>query len=404
MIAVITAVKPNAWPSAESPDVHGLRDAAEIMAAMRRRIDADSATGDDQRRYRVAAGTLERLGRALGTEANWPSITLDAVQLHALLGETGTGWPPEQAGPVIESWRAKLDTLGRSHPLTRFLAEAKRVKAGIVISVEPVATADVVELPELPEETLGGAAAPRASSQVELADALEALHEGTGVPFADERGGAAQARHTQARALRAQIVDALRRGDVVPVGMAAPHDVITEVLREMQDPTLPAGQLRIIHVDSSEGAPFPLGAAAVRDTGSDLKAGARRSIRLGLMSVRHMSADATVAGYWFRNRLVSVSDRTLAETEAFCYRDTLARLDELVASAVGHIELLHTGFEPAAIGFYRAVLEYNRDRRNGAQILVTPRYLHGREVTGTPWVAPAGSTAHLLAQTSEAAR
>ena len=403
MIAVLTAVPAQAWPDGQSVDTYGLRDAVEIMAAMRRRIDADSGTADDQRRYRAAAATLERLGRDLGQREGWPAVSIDAVALRALVGESGTAFPPAAARAHSSRWLERLSALGSGHLLCRFLDAVIRTGSGLTISVEPVATGGMIGLPEPEPNADVGSAESHPAAAPEVADALAALHERLPLPFADEQGGAAEARRNQARALRAQIVGALRRGDVIPVGMAAPHDVIAEVLRELVDPALPAGQLRIVHSDSSEGAPFPIGAAAAPREALTWVA-ARRTIRLGLMSMRHMEADVTVAGYWFRNRLVSVSDRTLAETEAVCYRDTLAQLERLVHGDVGHIELLHTGFEPAVIGFYRAVLAFNRERSGEAQVLVTPRYLHGREVTGTPWVAPAGASEGLLVGASEVGR
>lgn len=391
MIAIITAVGAEAWPGAHGADPHGFRDAVEIMQAMRRRIDADEATGDDQRRYRVAAGTVERLARALADREGWPSVAIDAGDLCSVLGVSDTITPPAEAAAVAQDWERTVSGMGERHPFTRFLQEARRTHAGLVISVQPVPTSAIVRLGEVPRpgEDLAG---PVAASQDSIATVVEELHRHNEIPFAQEHGRNAERRRQQAVALRRQIVDALRRGGVVPVGMAAPHDVIVEVLRELQDPAVPAGWLRMVHVDSSEGTPFPIGSGG----GTGLDAVDRRSIRLGLMSVRHMGVDADVSGYWFRNRLVSVSDRTLAETETFCFRDTLTRLSEMAAAGIGHIEMVHTGFEPAAIGFYRAVLAYNRDRVAAERVIVTPRYLHGREVTGTPWCVTPGTTDHLV--------
>jgi hypothetical protein len=390
MIAVITAVSGDAWPGAGRPDPHGLRDAIEIMQAMRRRIDADDATSDDQRRYRIASGTAERLARALADRNGWPSIAVDAGVLRAALGASGVVWSPDEAEAVTRDWQRRF-TAANERAFTDFLSEARKKRAGLVISIQPVATGAVIELSESTETNTERSECGAGRPDL-IADAVEALHQRSQVPFTDEQGKAAERRQRQAQALRGQVVDALRRGDVVPIGMAAPHDVIVEVLRELQDPHLPAGRLRIVHVDSSEGAAFPVGARPHRSPA----VADRRSARLGLMSVRHMVADASVAGYWFRNRLVSVSDRTLAETEAFCYRDTLARLPDLIAGGINHIEMLHNGFEPAAIGFYRAVLAYNNQRDWHEQLLVTPRYLHGGEVTGTPWLAALGATTDLL--------
>ena len=101
------------------------------------------------------------------------------------------------------------------------------------------------------------------------------------------------------------------------------------------------------------------------------------------MSIRHMAIDAQTRGYWFRNRLVSTSDRTHADTEAFCYAESLKRLDEITSLGVGRLEMVHTGFEPASVGFYRAVLKHTSQR----PLIVAPYfYGHGTYAPGTEWV------------------
>jgi hypothetical protein len=97
-----------------------------------------------------------------------------------------------------------------------------------------------------------------------------------------------------------------------------------------------------------------------------------------------MDLDTDTAGYWFRNRLVSVSDRTMADTENFCYRQTLSRLPELTELGVTRLEIVHTGYEPASIGFYRAVADYVHK----VPLTVAPYYyLDKKYVSGAEWLA-----------------
>ncbi len=377
MIALVTVIAEGPWPGVvtDTIDEDGFRDAVEIMQAMRRRIDADAASDDDLRRYRIACSTIERVAR----ERDLPCLAVDARALTRLVGAVETIHPPQGPGALTDVADHWIGAIGTDHPLSRLIAQAAEDRAGLVISVQPIADRPVVELPGSDATaTADEAQAPRSLPQREVAEAVAAIHEHTMTAVLNDPSSAGRARMRQAVALRAQIVDALRNGGVVPVGMAAPHDVITEVLRELQNEAIPSSFVRLVHMDGSEGAPFPIG-ARLQPMHTPT-----RTLRLGLMSIRHMKADPTVNGYWFRNRLVSVSDRTLAETEAFCYRDTLARLPELSAGGIDHIEMLHTGFEPAVIGFYRAVLNYAGTH----QFAVTPRYLHrGGEVAGTPWPA-----------------
>jgi len=99
-----------------------------------------------------------------------------------------------------------------------------------------------------------------------------------------------------------------------------------------------------------------------------------------------MDIDAETSGYWFRNRLVSTSDRTYADTESFCFAESLKRLDEISSLGVTRLEIVHTGFEPASIGFYRAVLKYTSER----PLTVAPYFYGlGEYSPGTEWVATA---------------
>ncbi|MGH1554107.1 hypothetical protein ACRAWF_25725 [Streptomyces sp. L7] len=69
---------------------------------------------------------------------------------------------------------------------------------------------------------------------------------------------------------------------------------------------------------------------------------------------------------------------------AYCHRDSIPRLHRLAASGVSDLLMHHTGFEPAVIGFYRAVAEVTAT----TELRVRPFYLAGRgTLSGTPWPA-----------------
>ena len=192
--------------------------------------------------------------------------------------------------------------------------------------------------------------------------------------------GAASKRHLAA-ILAEQIRAALATDEAVTFGNQAPHDVIAEVLHQFvyvppgatPQPTL----LRIIYADGSEAAPLPLFCLAAP---SDDAPPATEPLRVALMSMRHVELDVDVDFCWFRNREVSRT-RTLAETDQFCVAATEAQLAESLALGDLALHLYHTGFEPAVIGFYRALV--NRlvalRRAGGPALVVTPYYFRGRD-------------------------
>jgi hypothetical protein len=133
-----------------------------------------------------------------------------------------------------------------------------------------------------------------------------------------------------------------------------PHEVSTDVLGEWFKQDGPPARVRIVYADGSEAAPFPL---CQGDRPSPV--GDPRTIRVALMSMRHLDIDRIVDLAWYRNREVSQS-RSLAESDEFCYRYSLNELHKLAKlqqqlKCPIRLEVYHTGFEPASIALYRAV-------------------------------------------------
>ncbi len=154
-----------------------------------------------------------------------------------------------------------------------------------------------------------------------------------------------------------------------------PHDINTEVLARFlfAQPGQAAGRIRIVYADGSEAKPFPLRTlappAAPAQDGVELS--------LALMSMRHLELDPFVERAWYRNKEVSQT-RPLAESDEFCFRYSLAELEELRRVYEGRPVLLrmyHTGFEPASVGFYRAVVTELQSRRGWLRVL--PHYYQG---------------------------
>lgn len=192
-----------------------------------------------------------------------------------------------------------------------------------------------------------------------------------------------------AEILSRQIRAALATGEAVTFGNQAPHDVIAEVLHQFVyvptgEPPRPV-QLRVTYADGSEAAPFPLFYLATPPEG--IPTGAN-PLRVALMSMRHVELDVDVDFCWFRNREVSRT-RTMAETDEFCRAATETQLDESLALGDLAMHLYHTGFEPAVIGFYRALVHRLSALRksSGPSLVVTPYYFRGHDgyQAGSTW-------------------
>ncbi len=160
------------------------------------------------------------------------------------------------------------------------------------------------------------------------------------------------------RILIGQMEEALRNNEPVSFGNQAPHDVITEALNHFvfvpaERPLTPAN-LRVAYSDGSEAEPFPV-LCLHQLPESSVEPGASQ-LRVSLMSMRHFELDPEIDLCWFRNREVSQT-RTLAETDAFCYNATLNQIEESLKQGSVYLQMFHTGFEPAVLGFYRGLVQ-----------------------------------------------
>jgi hypothetical protein len=352
------------WVAGAAVDKDGLADAVEIALAVERREASGLATGDDHRRYRLAVAAIARHARRRGEVLGTCTLGQAMTIVEAAAGAEGrlsrTFHPPAVLSEHVEALR-RLG--GEAEPFLRAAQHAAAQSAGYVVTVD----AGALVGPEPPRA--GRDTAQRLAPQRELADALRS---------APEPSEADDGRRSGALRLRAEAASALEAGEPLPVGAGARHDALAELLRTLCRPEAPAGHLRVLYVDGSEPAPIALHPLPSRPRVPG------EFVRLGLMSMRHTKLDGDVDGYWFRNRMVSLN-RTLAETDASCAEQSEAMLEQLTGAGITDIGLVHTGFEPAALGFYRALASWLVDAQRPA-IRVTPFYKRGPQyLPGTPW-------------------
>ena len=175
--------------------------------------------------------------------------------------------------------------------------------------------------------------------------------------------------------LTAEIEDALPAGGKVNMSNQ-PHEISTEVLGRFvrADGSQEPGSVRVVYADGSEAKPFPLRVLPVH-TAPELTNPIEISV--ALMSMRHLELDPVVDWAWYRNKEVSKT-RPLAESDEFCFQHSLKQLAELQAAYSGcavQLNMYHTGFEPAAIAFYRAVA--TTLKHQPGWLRVVPHYFRG---------------------------
>jgi hypothetical protein len=107
-------------------------------------------------------------------------------------------------------------------------------------------------------------------------------------------------------------------------------------------------------------------------------------LKLTLLSVRHVEMDAVVHGAWFRNTRISRnSPAALIDADAFAM--SIKQLAQLRARGPHVIEMHQTGFQPAVMGFYRAVV--HALIAHPGSVCVVPKFFVGEGFKeGAPWL------------------
>lgn len=169
-------------------------------------------------------------------------------------------------------------------------------------------------------------------------------------------------------------------GVIRPSGIT--NSVLTETLRReaAQQPGKPSVELPVRYVDGSSGPPFPLRAIPL----VDLEPEGWRLLAFTLLSIRHVEMDEIVHGAWFRNARISAR-RPQGLTDEVAYQTSRRQFMLLDPKRPTLIHLYQTGFEPAVMGFYRALLHHLAEYPGS--VAVTPHYYRsaGSFLKGTPW-------------------
>lgn len=98
-------------------------------------------------------------------------------------------------------------------------------------------------------------------------------------------------------------------------------------------------------------------------------------VRAALISNRHFELDSIVETCVIRNSEIGrLEEATIAEQEKLSFEIAEKFFQEVIEKTGGvHIELYHTGLEPAIIGTYRALLRILLKKGNRGKIIVTPK-------------------------------
>lgn len=188
--------------------------------------------------------------------------------------------------------------------------------------------------------------------------------------------------HTLRSSLKEQMQTALQAAQHGQTGLVdmsnQSHNIIADILYEFvytdQATVTSPTYIQIQYGDKSQGKPFPLQCLPRRGLLPGAPVRRVQPLRIALISMRHLRMDYQVDMAWLLNKDVP-SERSLAEVDAFCYQQTRAQLQEALKDGPLKLHLYQTGFQPAVVGFYRALVEELLQRTQTPSVLeVTPYY------------------------------
>lgn len=152
------------------------------------------------------------------------------------------------------------------------------------------------------------------------------------------------------------------------------HHVITEIVHEFAYGKGKKLLLPVIYGDGSRARDLPVYALTPRKPEFLATLSNIPALDVGMMSVRHYELDPKVKVYWFRNQEISTG-KTAAETDETAYVQSKQMLTKMKKEGKYKINFYQTGFQPAVVGFYRALIEDLMERSTSLpSLVVTPYY------------------------------
>ncbi len=188
--------------------------------------------------------------------------------------------------------------------------------------------------------------------------------------------------HSFRTALQQQMQDAIttvREGRFGQINFSSQsHNTIADVLHEFvyvtSDEAIAPVYVNVLYGDGSRGKPFPLCCLAPLRPEATAPLRHIAPLRVALISMRHLEMDHLVDVAWLLNKDLP-KGRPLAEVDTFSYQETQRQLREGLSNGPLKLYLYHTGFQPAIVGFYRALVEeLVRRRKQSLALEVTPYY------------------------------
>lgn len=164
-----------------------------------------------------------------------------------------------------------------------------------------------------------------------------------------------------------------------------PHNTITETLHEFVYGSGTPTYLPVTYDDGSKASPFPIHCLKLPKIDQPVILPGP-VLNVGQLSGRHQEMDENINIYFFRNQEISTG-KTAGEIDEVAYQKAKEIFERLRREGIYRIAYYQTGFQPAVVGFYRALTEELLLKGKKAPVLeVTPYYFFGHYEKGKVWI------------------
>lgn len=340
---------------------------------------------DEQRRYHILSDRIEYYGHILADETKIKTCELSSEYLELLAAANQINPDVVSVGRLITSFCpselvvSHLTALLSVQTLPGFAQNTDLQMAVEFYHYAKDHNLNVIELQEFDVEGV---------DDIELGDE-EVENKFLSLRVRDDI--VAQDEKNAFIALQNQIklvVQTVRSGASAAVNFSdLRHDVIAEILHETVYGKGSRLAVPVMYADGSVANHFPLYCLKMRGKDGDYLLREAPVLNVGMMSERHPELDPKVKVYWFRNQEISTG-KTAAEIDDVAYGKSKELLAKMRDEGIYKIAFYQTGFQPAVVGFYRALTEELIFRSTAmAKLSVTPYYfLNGEYRVGKTWI------------------
>jgi len=353
--------------------------AVKIEERMKKKVNLE----DEQRRYHVLCDRMEYLGNLISITKKVESVELGEEYLDLLL-LIRNKFPEEAKTARLMANFSPTDRIEKQMGVFEQLAKragvSDREEIKKRINFYRQAATNKCHVLEIQEFEAGEEDRNRVT--------VEGLKEKfLSIPVRDTVTSTNDGAFVTLRNQINSVIADLNKGVKAAVNFSdVPHNVITETLHNFAYGKGKPMYLPVIWDDGSKARPIAIHCLKERSELEKSLLVKSSILKVGEMSGRHQEMDEGIIIFFFRNQEISLG-RPSADSDEAAYQKAKGIFVKMRSEGIYRLAFYQTGFQPAAVGFYRALTEEIIARGKAAPTLeVIPYYFFGHYEKGKIWI------------------